>query len=286
MVAMSHKNPPFSGSGGRNNRFSPSKSSFTAPQSAPSKRRGISDSLPLGQEVLYGYNVVKEVLLNPKRKILRLLVSEAQKLDKLPPLPDDLTPEMIPLHKLEALLPSESVHQGIMVVACTLEMPSLEDILATESAPLLILDQVTDPHNIGAILRSCAAFGVKGVIVQERCSPAVSGLIAKTASGGTEHVPLIPVTNLSRTLEACAKAGYWCIGLAGETEQSLTSLKIPEKAVFVLGAEGSGLRRMVREHCDILVHIPMSGQIESLNVSNAAAVTLFEYFRQHTLQNI
>jgi 23S rRNA (guanosine2251-2'-O)-methyltransferase len=234
----------------------------------------------MGQEILYGHNVVSQALLNPKRKILRLLVSEAQKLDRLPPLPEGLTTEFIPLHKLEALLPADSVHQGVALVAHALEAPLLEDLLEM-GGPLVMLDQVTDPHNVGAILRSCAAFGVRGLLIQDRSSPALSGLIAKTASGGIEHVAIVPVTNLSRTLEVCAKAGYWCIGLAGDTDKTLTGTDLPEKSVFVLGAEGAGLRRMVREHCDLVVRIPMSPVMESLNVSNAAAVTLFEYHRQH-----
>ena len=146
---------------------------------------------------------------------------------------------------------------------------------AAERAVLLVLDQVTDPHNVGAILRSAAAFGAVGIVTQDRHSPPESGVIAKSASGALERVPWARVVNLARALEEIGEAGFWRIGLAGDAETELKEALGPPRVALVLGAEGPGMRLNTREHCDALARLPISDAIESLNVSNAAAVALY-----------
>jgi 23S rRNA (guanosine2251-2'-O)-methyltransferase len=180
---------------------------------------------------------------------------------------------------LDSLLPG-TVHQGIALDAAPLPETHLNDLLAKQPRLLVVLDQVTDPHNVGAILRSAAAFGAEGVILTERHAPGMTGTLAKTASGALEHVPLVPVVNLARALEQLREAGFWCIGLAEEGEKSLGAHDLSGATALVLGAEGDGLRRLTRERCDALAKLPTQGAIGSLNVSNAAAIALYEAKRQ------
>src|SRR6185312_874284 len=156
----------------------------------------------------------------------------------------------------------------------------LDELAGQADATLLLLDRITDPHNVGAILRSAAAFGALAVILTERHAAPESGALAKAASGALEHVPLIRVANLARALELLKKGGFWIAGLAAEGSQTLAGAKLTGKVGLALGAEGPGLRRLTREHCDLLVRLPTGGAIDHLNVSNAAAVALYELVRQ------
>ena len=186
--------------------------------------------------------------------------------------------------KLDYMLPRGAVHQGIALITDPLDEVSLQDFVikskSQDKTVLLILDQVTDPHNVGAILRSACAFGADGVIMQRKHAPELEGVLAKTASGAVEHIPVAYETNLSRSIEELKEEGFFVFGLdeRGEREVGdiLRNNSDPnQKLVLVLGAEGPGMRRLVKEHCDELVKLPTKGEISSLNVSNAAAVALY-----------
>jgi 23S rRNA (guanosine2251-2'-O)-methyltransferase len=178
---------------------------------------------------------------------------------------------------LGRLVPHDAPHQGVVIEVEPLDEIWLDDLLtrAPEQAVMLVLDQVTDPHNVGAILRSAAAFGAVGIVTQDRHSPPESGVVAKAASGALERVPWARVVNLARALEDIAEAGYWRVGLAGDADTLLKDALGPPRVALVLGAEGPGLRPNIRDHCDALARLPISDAVESLNVSNAAAVALY-----------
>ena len=178
---------------------------------------------------------------------------------------------------LGRLVPSDAPHQGVVIEVEPLDEVWLGDLLvhASERAILLILDQVTDPHNVGAILRSAAAFGAIGIVTQDRHSPPESGVVAKASSGALERVPWARVVNLARALEEIGEAGFWRIGLTGDAETDLSQALGPPRVALVLGAEGPGLRQNTRDHCDALARLPITEAVESLNVSNAAAVALY-----------
>jgi 23S rRNA (guanosine2251-2'-O)-methyltransferase len=191
-------------------------------------------------------------------------------------------PKEVPLTLAEAadlgrLVPHDAPHQGVVIEVEPLEEVWLDELLtaAAERAVLLVLDQVTDPHNVGAILRSAAAFGAVGIVTQDRHSPPESGVVAKAASGALERVPWARVVNLARALEEIGEAGFWRIGLTGDAAMTLDEALGPPRVALVLGAEGPGLRPNTREHCDALARLPISDSVESLNVSNAAAVALY-----------
>ncbi len=178
---------------------------------------------------------------------------------------------------LGRLVPREAPHQGIVAEVEKLPDIWLADILdgAPERRPLLVLDQVTDPHNVGAILRSAAAFDAIGIVTQDRHAPPESGALAKAASGALETVPWVRVVNLARALDEIAEAGFWRVGLTGEAGMTLAEALGPPKVALVLGAEGEGMRQNTQAHCDALARLPISDRIESLNVSNAAAIALY-----------
>lgn len=184
--------------------------------------------------------------------------------------------------EMDRLTPPGSVHQGILLEVEPLHEPSLHDLITIDNPPdcLIMLDQVTDPHNIGAILRSAAALGAGGVILTERNAPSMTGVLAKSASGAADHIPQVHVVNLSRALDELREAGYWSVGLAEEGEKDLAACDLSGRTVLVLGAEGEGLRQLTRKKCDQLARLPTHGPIGSLNVSNAAAVALYEVQRQ------
>jgi 23S rRNA (guanosine2251-2'-O)-methyltransferase len=182
-------------------------------------------------------------------------------------------------HQIAQHLPQGAVHQGIALRAGALEDAALEDFEPRPGAVLLMLDQVTDPQNVGAILRSAAAFGASGLVLQERHAPRLTGALAKAAAGALERTPIARVVNLSRALEQLTDAGWRPVGLSGDSERTLAEVVDERPVVLVLGSEGEGLRRLVAEHCDELARIPMPGGFESLNVSAAAAVALYEASR-------
>ncbi|KAF0220230.1 MAG: hypothetical protein FD176_3367 [Rhodospirillaceae bacterium] len=265
----------------------------SAPRRDPGKGGERPAKLPSNQLWLYGVHAALAALANKDRKIRRIvLTAEAlrshtaaiQRARALRPLPGE---EVTDRQELDRLLPPGAVHQGIAVLAEHLDSPGIEDIARLaqhrDHAVVMVLDQVTDPHNVGAILRSAAAFGALAVVVTDRHSPEETGTLAKSASGALEVMPLVRVTNMVRALEQLQEAGFWTAGLAGEATQTLAQAKLSGKIALVMGAEGEGLRRLTREHCDHLVKLPMSDLVESLNVSNAAAISLYELARDQDL---
>jgi 23S rRNA (guanosine2251-2'-O)-methyltransferase len=223
----------------------------------------------------WGRHAVAAALDNPHRKVLRAWTTrEAAGVMQFP---KEVPVTLADVADLGRLVPSDAPHQGVVIEVEPLEEVWVDDLLvgAPERAVLLVLDQVTDPHNVGAILRSAAAFGAIGLVTQDRHSPAEGGVVAKAASGALERVPWARVVNLARTLEDIAQAGFWRIGLAGDAGTDLKEALGPSRVALVLGAEGPGLRHNTREHCDALARLPISESVESLNVSNAAAVALY-----------
>lgn len=234
-----------------------------------------------GPLYLFGKHAALAALDNRMRKIKRVLVTKNTQAELGGKLARFKQVSVVEGAKLEHMLPPGSVHQGIVVEVEPLAQPSLQEWLAEGIAkPVLLLDQVTDPHNVGAILRSAAAFDVGAVVVLDRNAPAESGVMAKTASGALEVVPLITVVNLVQAMEALKKAGYWTCGLDGAAKQAIADAKLDAKTALVLGAEGAGLRRLTAEHCDFLVKLPIAPTMESLNVSNAAAIALYDIYRR------
>lgn len=238
---------------------------------------------------LYGVHPVMAALGNPARRCLRLLATSeaaralAGRLERLMTLRPGLERETVPRGEIDRLIPG-AAHQGLALEVEPLEEAPLESVLgrgaAASTATLVILDQVTDPHNVGAVLRSAAAFGALAVVMTERHAPATTGALAKAASGALETTPLLRVTNLARALEQIKEAGFWCAGLAQDAPVALPDARLNARVALVLGAEGAGLRRLTREHCDVLLRIPMdAAPVASLNVSNAAAIALYELCR-------
>ena len=223
----------------------------------------------------WGRHAVAAALDNPDRKVVRAWAT--QEAAGFMQFPKDVAFTRAEVADLGRLVPSDAPHQGVVIEVEPLEDLWLGDVLAEagDRAVLLVLDQVTDPHNVGAILRSAAAFGAIGIVTQDRHSPPESGALAKAASGALERVPWVRVVNLARALEEIAEAGFWRIGLAGDAGTALDQALGPPRVALVLGAEGPGLRHNTRDHCDALARLPISDAIESLNVSNAAAVALY-----------
>lgn len=232
---------------------------------------------------LHGLHPVAAALANPARRLRRLLVTrEAEReLAERVPNPWRITPELVERDRLAALLPPESVHQGAALLVEPLPELPLEKMLEGSTGPVLVLDQVTDPRNVGAILRSAAAFGAAAVVMQDRHAPQETGSLARAASGALEVVPILREVNLSRALQALKKSGLWVVGLEAAGPVTLAQSGLQGRRVaLVLGAEGEGLRRLTRENCDELVRLPIMPAMESLNVSAAAAVALYELVRE------
>jgi 23S rRNA (guanosine2251-2'-O)-methyltransferase len=227
-----------------------------------------------GTVVLYGWHTVKAAIENPQRRFHRLLATEnaARRLTE-----DDvkfpIAPTLVPSEDIAAIAGAKAVHQGLYAEADPLPSPELED-LAT-SGIVLALDQITDPHNFGAILRSAAAFAATAVVTTERHSPEATGVLAKAASGALEYVPIVTVVNLARALDELRELNTFLVGLdsAGDADLAATPLSAP--LALVIGAEGKGLRHLTRARCDVIARLTLPGRITSLNVSNAAAVALY-----------
>ena len=224
---------------------------------------------------LWGRHAVAAALDNAQRKVLKAWAT--RETAGFMQFPSDVSITFADVADLARLVPHDAPHQGVVIEVEPLEEAWLDGLLANSSdqAVLLVLDQVTDPHNVGAILRSAAAFGAIGIVTQDRHSPPESGALAKAASGALERVPWARVVNLARALDEIGEAGFWRIGLTGQAETELKNALGPKKVALVLGAEGAGLRVNTREHCDALARLPISGAVESLNVSNAAAIALY-----------
>lgn len=225
---------------------------------------------------LWGRHAVEAALNNPDRTHRKLWATREGIASLDGDLPANFPVEYAQAADLGRLVARDAPHQGLVLDCDGLEDVFIEDVLTGDPArPLVVLDQVTDPHNVGAIMRSAVAFGACGLITQDRHAPPESGTLAKSASGALELLPWVRVVNLARALEEIAEAGYWRIGLDGEAELTLAEALPAGPIALVLGAEGDGMRRNIMQHCDAAARLPTSNAIESLNVSNAAAVALY-----------
>lgn len=251
-----------------------------------------------GNPLLYGTHACLAAIANPNRDVHRIILATQSADDMEVPVCDAANTaaelggterpaiEFRDRRELDALLPRDAVHQGICVDATSLPAQALEDLIheakGLDSACMVVLDQATDPRNIGAVMRTAAAFGAMAVIVQDKHAPDVTGAMAKAASGAVERLPLIRATNLARALGQLKDAEFWCVGFDGHATDYLSEKTLKGRNVIVMGAEGAGLRRLTRETCDLLVKIPMSDAVESFNLSNAAAIALYQYAQSNS----
>jgi 23S rRNA (guanosine2251-2'-O)-methyltransferase len=238
---------------------------------------------------IFGRHAALAAAANPSRRVLRMLAQA----DGAPLLAAAAGRSGVPRPAIEivdrpvlsAFLPEGAVHQGFAVAVTPLPVPALDDLLAQHAPPtealVVVLDQASDPRNVGAVLRSAAAFAAAAVVVQDRHAPVESGALAKAASGALEAVPMVRVVNIARALRALAEAGFLCLGLDSAAEQPITGQALPKRIALVIGAEGAGLRRLTKECCERLARIPIAPAVESLNVSVAAAIALFAVRSQY-----
>ena len=227
-----------------------------------------------GLEWIWGRHAVEAALANPRREQLtRLLLApgRAMAIDERSPRPETTEPR-----EISRQLPAGAVHQGFALLAAPAETAGLEEVASPAQGVILMLDQVTDPQNVGAILRSAAAFGARAVVMQDRHAPPLSGALAKAAAGAADVIPVVRATNLSRALEQLSELGWRSVGLSSHAESGLHQVLDGSPTVLVLGSEGEGLRRLVAEHCDAVAKIAMAEAFESLNVAAAAAVALYQ----------
>jgi 23S rRNA (guanosine2251-2'-O)-methyltransferase len=229
--------------------------------------------------ILYGWHPVVEALRSGRRRVRRLLATEnsARRLqEEVPNLP--VEPQLVRPDEISRLVEADAVHQGLYLEADPLPSPTLEALAAT--ALILALDQITDPHNVGAIVRTAAAFKVDAIVTTARHSPSATGVLAKSASGGLEHVPFVIVRNLAEALIALGERGFQRVGLDSDGDRPLDAIEIRRPLAIVLGAEGKGLRQRTRECCDVIGRLDVPGAIKSLNVSNATAIALYALTRK------
>ena len=235
--------------------------------------RGHAPRPEAGLEWLWGRHAVEAALANPRREHFgRLVLAPGRTLqaERAP------RPETLDNREIARLLPQGAAHQGFALLAAPAETAGLEDVAWPAEGVILMLDQVTDPQNVGAILRSAAAFGARGVVIQDRHAPPLSGALAKAAAGAADVIPVVRATNLSRALEKLAELGWRSVGLDSHASGALHEVLDGAPTVLVLGSEGEGLRRLVAEHCDSTARIAMAEAFESLNVASAAAVALYQ----------
>ena len=229
--------------------------------------------------ILYGWHTVSAALTNPVRRIRRLWATE----NALRRLKDEgiagPTAELVRPDAIAARLPADAVHQGLLAEADPLPSPDIEDL---QDGIVLVLDQITDPHNVGAILRTAAGFAVAAIVTTARHSPEATGVLAKSASGALEYVPIVTVQNLARALETLRERGYTLVGLDSTGEIDLADAALRAPLALVLGAEGKGLRQLTRATCDQVARLDLPGRIKSLNVSNATALALYIATRRAT----
>ncbi len=276
---MTQKPPRPGPQGGRQDRRAPAPGPARRSSGSPPKPRGDAErgqrppAPPPDVSYLWGTHAVVEALGARRRKLLRLFATEAAAERVAGPAAERGVPlTIVPGDVIAARLPRDAVHQGLLLEARRLAPVALGDV--PDEGVVLLLDQVTDPHNVGAILRTAAAFGVSALVMTERHAPDLSGTLAKAASGGLEHVPVVLVVNLARTLDALGERGFFRVGLDSAGEAPLDAMDLPRPLALVLGSEGTGLRRLTRERCDAMARLDMPGPIKSLNVSIACAVAL------------
>ncbi|HEY1425621.1 MAG TPA: 23S rRNA (guanosine(2251)-2'-O)-methyltransferase RlmB [Caulobacteraceae bacterium] len=234
---------------------------------------------PAATDWLWGWHAVTAALANPARGAPRRLVATAERIRELAARFPTLAPEPLDAAAITRLVPSGAAHQGVALKAAPIEPAALAELATPATGVLVMLDQVTDPQNVGAVFRSAAAFGARGVIIQDRHAPPFTGALAKAAAGALDAVPHARVVNLARALDELDSLGWRAVGLAGDAAEPLHAVLDARPIVLVLGSEGEGLRRLVAEHCDTLARIPMPGGFESLNVAAAAAIALYETTR-------
>ena len=234
-----------------------------------------------GSAWLYGIHAVSAALDNTQRTVHRLVATRAGEEKLAPSGQSSVRAEIVDRETLEALLPVGAVHQGVAMHAAPIRSIALEDVIerAPDDACIVVLDQVTDPQNVGAIMRSATAFGATAIVLQDRHTPTLTGALAKAASGAVESLPVVRVTNLSRALDMLKSAGYWCVGLDGDAGITLPDVKLDGRVGLVMGSEDSGLRRLTAENCDALARLPTSPTFGTLNVSAASAAALYEVAR-------
>ena len=226
---------------------------------------------------LWGWHAVTAALQNPAREADARLVATPDRARSLGAnLPATVSLQVVQSAAIGEMLPAGAVHQGVALDTPAIEPSALDDLAQPAQGVLIMLDQVTDPQNVGAVFRTAAALGARGVILQERHAPRLTGVLAKAAAGAIDRIAHARETNLSRSLELLERAGWRAVGLDGEAPDALAEVLDGGATVLVMGSEGEGLRRLVREHCDALARIPMSAGAESLNVAAAAAIALYE----------
>ena len=236
---------------------------------------------------IYGKHATKAALLNPKREILKFILLESNKnfFQEIPEASKNInipSLEFVDKNYFHTLFGKEATHQGSAVLVKKLEEVFLDELLRNENddRPFIFLDQVADPQNIGSILRAAAVFGARAVVITEDHSPEITPALAKAASGALESIPIIRVINLVHSINILKKHGFWSVGLDERSEKKLDEVDLREKFVFIIGNEGSGLRRLSKETCDFIVQLPGPGIFTTLNAAQAATVTLYESSKQ------